>query len=145
MVNLNQVHFWELRKKVKKKDLNLTGIPESKFKRIPEEIWVPLKEKVEGEVFSIVEKEFDLIKKIKIFEEYSKEYKKKRNKNIFLFLRIKRKGPSVEVGFFVGDSPNNEVTNGGRFFRIKENALSFQLVEEGGSLVPRFRLKVDKN
>jgi len=134
--NFNQVHFWELRRRVRKEDLDL----EKKLKeKLPEEVWVPL-EKIEGEIFSLIGEKFHLKKVWRSFEEYKQ--KKNKEKDIFLFLGVKKRGPWIEARFFVGDDPGSFKANSRRFFRIPELASSFQLKEENGVVFPQFNFEL---
>jgi len=102
--NLNQVHFWELREKVKKEALNL----EEKLKeKVPEEIWIPVK-KIEGDIFLLTGREFDLKKIWQIFENYKGYYSRKKE-FLFLFERIKK---IVEKTIFSGEEKEREKTIG---------------------------------
>ena len=134
---VRQQHFWELREK-KKSGKNIKVNPDKLYK-LPPEVWVPMK-KIEGEIFRLVEKEFCLKKAWKSFEEYKQ--KKNKEKDIFLFLGVKKRGPWIEARFFVGDDPGSFKANSRRFFRIPELASSFQLKEENGVVFPQFNFEL---
>ncbi len=83
-----QQHFWELREKRDRRELEKLKIknPKLKLKKLNnlefQEFWVPLK-KIEGTVFSLEGREINLKKIWEIFEEY-KFYKERRDEVSFV-------------------------------------------------------------
>ena len=133
-----QQHFWELREK-KKSGENIKVNPDKIYK-LPPEIWVPMK-KIEGEIFSLIGEEFHLKKVWKNFEKYKQ--KKNKEKDIFLFLGVKKRGLWVEIRFFVSDAPEPFKANTRRFFRVPELASNFRLVlGKGGDPIPQYSFEI---
>ena len=121
-----QQHFWELREKRDRRELEKLKIknPKLKLKKLNnlefQEFWVPLK-KIEGTVFSLEGREINLKKIWEIFEEYQEYYKEKQKFSFFFDVVFDDFVESVEaVSKVINIGENEEVATINIKERLKE-------------------------